>query len=388
MKKKKKKNGNGEGSFRMINGKHNYRFTYVNEFGEKKRKSFSGVTKEECLLRAEEFLIKIEKKTAGIDPDATIPELLRRKYEEDYALNFVGEQGYARNLAGVAMLERAGIGRMPIADIRKPQIKSFLRSITSYSDSVIKKAYQQLNTAFRIALENDIIEKNPMNANDIRRPRSSKKSKDVKGFTQDEQKRFLKALKEFKVPRNRNDYRLQLLIELYSGMRMGEINALKSENIDFENGLIYVRATVSRGLEYRNFIKESTKTDAGMRDVPINKMLEPVLREALKQKRRNPLGLIFYDRVKNDMVTTSQVNCFFHRICKKAGITMRGQHTLRHTFATRCIEADVQPVVLKKWMGHKDIHMTLDVYADVFDSMHNNAMEKLEDHIKNMGENS
>ena len=67
---------------------------------------------------------------------------------------------------------------------------------------------------------------------------------------------------------------------------------------------------------------------------------------------------------------------------------MRGQHTLRHTFATRCIEADVQPVVLKKWMGHKDIHMTLDVYADVFDSMHNNAMEKLEDHIKNMGENS
>ena len=156
MKKKKKKNGNGEGLFRMINGKHNYRFTYVNEFGEKKRKSFSGVTKEECLLRAEEFLIKIEKKTAGIDPDATIPELLRRKYEEDYALNFVGEQGYARNLAGVAMLERAGIGRMPIADIRKPQIKSFLRSITSYSDSVIKKAYQQLNTAFRIALENDV----------------------------------------------------------------------------------------------------------------------------------------------------------------------------------------------------------------------------------------
>ena len=56
---KKQKNGNGEGSFRIVNGKYNYRFTYVNEFGEKKRKSFSGVTKEECLLRAEDFLEKM-----------------------------------------------------------------------------------------------------------------------------------------------------------------------------------------------------------------------------------------------------------------------------------------------------------------------------------------
>ena len=224
-----------------------------------------------------------------------------------------------------------------------------------------------------------------MEANDIRRPKSSKKPKDVKGFTQEEQDRFLKALEEFKVPRNRNDYKLQLLIELYSGMRMGEINALKPEHIDFENRLIHVRSTVSRGLEYRTFIKEGAKTDAGVRDIPINKMLEPVLRSSLEQKRRNPLGLVFYDHIKNDLITTSQVNCFFHRICKKAGISKRGQHALRHTFATRCIEAEIPPVVLKTWMGHKDIHMTLDIYADVFDNMNNSAMEKFEGYILNTG---
>ena len=48
-------------------------------------------------------------------------------------------------------------------------------------------------------------------------------------------------------------------------------------------------------------------------------------------------------------------------------------------------EADVPPVVLKKWLGHKDIHMTLDIYADVFDSMHNSAMEKFEGHVLDMG---
>lgn len=382
---KKQKNGNGEGSFRIVNGKYNYRFTYVNEFGEKKRKSFSGITKEECLLRAEDFLEKMEKKIEGIDLDVTIPELLRKKYEDDYAMNFVGEQGYARNLGGVALFERTGIGKLPVADITETQIKAFLRSITKYSDSVIKKTYQQLNVAFKMAVDKNIIEKNPMEANDIRRPKSSKKPKDVKGFTQEEQDRFLKALEEFKVPRNRNDYKLQLLIELYSGMRMGEINALKPEHIDFENGLIHVRSTVSRGLEYRTFIKEGAKTDAGVRDIPINKMLETVLRSSLEQKRRNPLGLVFYDHIKNDLITTSQVNCFFHRICKKAGISKRGQHALRHTFATRCIEAEIPPVVLKTWMGHKDIHMTLDIYADVFDNMNNSAMEKFEGYILNTG---
>lgn len=382
---KKQKKENGSGTFRIVNGKYNYRFFYIDEFGEKKRKSFSGVTKDECLQRAEEFLEKQEKRAAAVDPDITIPELLRRKYEEDYAMNFVGEQGYARNLGGIALLERSGFGKMPIVDITEMQIKAFLRSMTKYSDSVIKKTYQQLTAAFKVAVEKGVVERNPMDASDIRRPKSSKKPKDVRGLTQEEQARFLEALRDFKVPRNRNEYKLQLLIELYSGMRMGEINALKPENIDFENGLIHVRSTVSRGLEYRVFIKEGAKTDAGVRDIPINKALEPVLQEAMERKRRNPLGLVFYDHLKNDLITTSQVNCFFHRICKKAGISVRGQHALRHMFATRCIEADVPPVVLKKWLGHKDIHMTLDIYADVFDSMHNSAMEKFEGHVLDIG---
>lgn len=193
-------------------------------------------------------------------------------------------------------------------------------------------------------------------------------------------------LNDFKVPRNRNDYKLQLLIELCSGMRMGEINALRTEDIDLENGLVHVRATISRGLEYRNFIKDGAKTDAGVRDIPVNKALESVLKEALERVQKNPFDLIFYDYLKKDLITTSQVNCFFHRICKKAGISKRGQHALRHTFATRCIEVGVPAVVLKNWLGHRVIHMTLDIYADVFDSMHHSTMEKFEGHILKLAE--
>ena len=378
---KKQKNGNGEGSFRIVNGKYNYRFTYIDEFGERKRKSFSAVTKEECLVKAEDFFEKMEKKNAGIDIDATIPDILRRKYEDDYAMNYIGEQGYARNLDNLMVIEKSGLGKLPIVDITELQMNLFLRRLTRYSESVIKKIYQQVKAAYRIAKDKNIVENNLMESTTIRRPRSSKKEKVVKGFTQEEQTRFIDVLNDFKVPRNRNDYKLQLLIELYSGMRMGEINALRTEDIDLENGLVHVRATISRGLEYRNFIKDGAKTDAGVRDIPVNKALESVLKEALERVQNNPFDLIFYDYLKKDLITTSQVNCFFHRICKKAGISKRGQHALRHTFATRCIEAGVPAVVLKNWLGHRDIHMTLDIYADVFDSMHNSAMEKFEGHI-------
>ena len=98
--------------------------------------------------------------------------------------------------------------------------------------------------------------------------------------------------------------------------------------------------------------------------------------------RDNPEGLIFYDHNKNGIIGTNQVNSFFYRICEKAGLEGFTQHCLRHTFATRCIEAGVQPVVLKKWMGHTDIHITLDTYADVFDKMDYSAVDKLNSHLE------
>ena len=57
-------------------------------------------------------------------------------------------------------------------------------------------------------------------------------------------------------------------------------------------------------------------------------------------------------------------------------------HTLRHSFATRCIESGIPAVVLKTWLGHTDIHMTLDTYTDVFDSMDKDAIDKLDEHLE------
>ena len=137
-------------------------------------------------------------------------------------------------------------------------------------------------------------------------------------MTEDEQKRFVDTLLAHKVPYGRNTYKIQLLLELYTGMRMGEINALRPECISFRKGYIHVDATISRGINCKSTFKPHPKTDPSIRDVPISEKAEKLLKQALDEMEDNPLGLIFYDHNNDDVVATHQVNAFFKRICEKA----------------------------------------------------------------------
>lgn len=135
--------------------------------------------------------------------------------------------------------------------------------------------------AFRIAFDCRLVDVNFMTRDDMRCPRSDKIDRKVRGFTEHEQQRLLSTLLEYPVKAGTNSYKYQFLIEMYSGMRMGEINALKPEDIDFAEGFIHVRRTVGRGINNRPYLKEGAKTDAGVRDIPIGSLLEPVLKDAL-----------------------------------------------------------------------------------------------------------
>ena len=381
------RNKNGLGTiYRRQDGRYEFRLPYTDENGEPKRKSFYGETEEECFDQADDFLSVQQMKNEGIDCTSTIPDLLRKKFKDDFDLSFVSEAGYDRNLATLRRIENAPLGSVPIINITERHLESFMKSMTHYSNSVIAKTHQQLKLAFDLAIEEDIVGKNLMSTSRrlARRPKSIKPDRVVKGLTEDEQRRLLEALKADKVPRHRNNYKAQILIELYTGMRMGEINALKKEDIDFDKRIIHVRRTITRGLNERFYLKESAKTETGIREVPMNDLVRPVLEEAVRKAPRNKLGLVFYDTNKKEVVTTQQVNCYFKRLCAKAGIEVRGQHALRHSFATRCIEAGVPAVVLKTWMGHTNIHITLDTYADVFSRMNNESMKKFEDYAANL----
>lgn len=376
----KPRNKKGDGSIRKTKyGTYEYRITYTDTYGQRKRRGFTCQTPEECFDRAEDFLEELRIKMGGMTADMTLSDILRQKAKTDFEKNYTGEQGYDRTLKTINLFDKYGVGKMRMNMIKPKQIEVFLGSITHYSNGVIGKVYGLLRTAFKRAYEAGVIEYNYMLLPEFRCPKSTKPTKKVRGLTEAEQTALLEVLEKHKVPYGANDYRLQLLIELYSGMRMGEINALRPENIHLDKGYIHVDATISRGMDSRSFIKEGTKTYAGNRDVPISKTLRPILEKALYQMKENPLGLVFYDYQKGDVIHTNQVNNFFNRMMKRAGIRITGQHSLRHTFATRCIEAGIQPIVLKTWLGHTNIHITLDTYADVFNRMNFDATEKFDE---------
>lgn len=380
--KKKKRAPYGSGSIKkMYNGKFQYRFPYKDVYGKRRIRAVTADTVEECLERADDFRKKMDLLKGKFDIDATIVDIIRWKVDNDYAKNYTHEAGYGRNLDTIKLIEKSGLASIPIVDVTPAQVDYYLRSITHYSNNMIRRVYSMIRMAFRIAFDFRLIECNFMTRDDLRCPRSDKPTKKVRGFTEEEQERFLKALLEHKVRDGTNSYKLQLQIALYSGMRMGEINALKPKDIHFKEGYIHVCRTITMGINYEPLIREGTKTDAGVRDVPISSMLEPVLRTALARRKRNPEGLIFYDHRKHKVITTTQVNSTFKRICEKAGLEHTGQHALRHTFATRCIEAGVPPIVLKNWLGHTNIHITLDTYADVFARMNLGAVSLLEQHM-------
>ena len=363
------------------NGNIRLQLCYRDDSGKLRRKAFVSPTLTECYKRANRYAADCKGIVAT--EDTTIPEILRAKSEADLSMNYIKKQTHEGNLTAARSIERHMIGQLSICKITKEIIYDYMEYLSDYSDGTIDKLYRDVTNAFEIAKLDGVISKNPMKAYDMRKPKSNKSAKKVISMTEDEQRRFVEELKHRKVPYGSMDYSNQFFIQLYSGLRMGEVNALTPDDIDFTHHVIHVRNTVIQ-IKGSSELGESTKTYAGSRDVPISAALEPILVKAIRQAKENPYNLIFFDHKREKIISTSQASAVFNTYCRRCGINISGSHTLRHTFATRCIESGVPAVVLKKWLGHTDIHVTLDTYADVFDRMNNGAIDKLDRYMEKL----
>ena len=155
-----------------------------------------------------------------------------------------------------------------------------------------------------------------------------------------------------------------VLLSLYAGLRIGEVCALEWEDLDLENCLIHVRKTVSRVSGTKENMARSTlviaqpKTRASFRDIPICSWLIPVLKQ-LHSTRRSA----FVASPHVGFVSPRTFDYRYHKLLRTAGIQTINYHALRHTFATRCIEAGVDVKTLSELLGHTDASITLNTYV-------------------------
>ena len=346
--------------------------------GKRKRKVVYGKTKEEVKQKLKQIQLNIYTGNFVDDSEVTIYHLGRQMIDEKYNLGKIAQVTYLRTNESFKRL--APIYNIRLQKCTITQIKSFLQSETAYAQSTLDKSFELLKRIFAEAFKRGIITQNIML--EIEKPRSKKKSEKVRGLTIDERKKFIKILTE-----NDIQYSAQMLISLYTGMRMGEVNALKVSDVNFTFNQISVRRTVTTDEHGKAIFGDTAKTDAGRRIIPLTPVVEGILIKAIGDKKQ---GYIF-SKADGSAIATGNVRDQFARVNDKYGFIDTSQegrvtlHSLRHTYATMSIEAGVHEKVLQKLMGHSDIGITLNTYADVFEAYQDKEVDKLNEYLEKTG---
>lgn len=168
-----------------------------------------------------------------------------------------------------------------------------------------------------------------------------------------------------------------VLLALRMGLRVGEICALTWKDIDFDNKVLHVHATVVRDSIHKSFKIDKPKTESSDRYIPLSNVVE----SALTRCRNSNQGYIISGN--SDFIRPNSFEYRYHRLLKDAHIEDIRFHALRHTFATRCIEAGVDDKSLSELLGHSNVNITLNTYVHSSISLKKKQMIKLADYLDN-----
>lgn len=351
--------------------------------GKRKRKAFYGKTQKEVKTKIKEFKTSLLMYGETDIPKLTLAELLH-EWMVTVKLHQVKATSYDAIENTVNNQINPYIGYLQISEITPRDIQLHINLLTEkgYTYSVIKKAYNAINASLRFAANRDYIRKNP--CIDIQLPVNIKRDKsDIEFFTEEEIDTIIKAaLYRYKTGRYMYKHGYAFVILLNTGMRIGELLALKWKNVDLENKYIYVEETRhqaidrSKGEENKKYtiIDTSPKTKSSNRYIPINEATEQALMYFKNLGYNNPYvmatndnGILRYRNLQRALENILEVNKIDHG----------SLHTFRHTFATMLFKQGVDVKVISELLGHSDISVTYDIYTHVIESQKKKAVDVL-----------
>ena len=269
-----------------------------------------------------------------------------------------------------------------IDKVKRKDIEDFLtyEREKGYAQNTLKKDYQLLKQAFGIAKERKYISEDYFSGYyGIKMPQSIVKGEKVKAFNKEDFKKLLKYLysTEFKYS-HRDEY----LIAIHCGLRIGEVLALKIQDVDLEKGILHVRRTTTLDKQGHTILGNRTKTPSGERDIVLTELTQPVLEHAIKNMKPNENDLLFCNNAGN-VLTDSALNSCLKRICQFIGIEDNAHnHKLRHSYSTNSYSAGIDYKVMEATMGHSDIRMTIDTYTDLPIETQQKELKKCTDSVK------
>ena len=280
---------------------------------------------------------------------------------------------YEKNIKGI-------IGKKLLSEVKPIHCQKIFSDMAEqgYKTTTIYQTRITLYNMLEFAKENDVILSNPCKKSvksDMGKPSEKKVA-----LTIDEQRKFLMAAAG-------QSYENQYKFMLQTGLRTGELVGLKWDDIDFGKRTV----TISRTMEYRYKVGEwrvgPPKSKSGYRTIPLTDEAIRILKD---QKEKNSkikvINIEWGDQVflsrKGEPVKNSSYNTALFKICDKAEIRKFCMHILRHTFATRCIEAGMIPKTLQKILGHSNIGITMNLYVDATEEEKTKEMDLVAEALK------
>lgn len=386
--KKTKSVGNGEGSLYYSETLKCWIFQYVYNGKRKTLKQKKNEQSREFKKRVTNLKSKLDNGNYVEANKDTLLVILERFIDQKNKDGITSDRTYLRDKDTLNQIKKTCSDWIykPIQKVTVEDIEDSKEGIRKYSNSTIQKIWIFLRKGFKIAYSRRKISYNIMEDETLSKPISIKPTKVITSLSREEEKKLIKILTS-----TEHRYNDILLLQLYTGMRIGEVLALTRDSVDFKNNTLTVSRTITRNIKDKVILGEHTKTfdkktyiDKGKRTFPMQPNVKQIIKKIYNAKLTNINDLLFWDYEKNFFITDGEVNSYLSRLNIKYDILKSKEetlstHRLRHTFITRCQENGLSLPVIQKLVGHiKGSKITNNIYTDVSLDFITQEMKKIQ----------
>jgi integrase len=374
-----RKRGNNEGSIyeHWRKGKKvGYRGAYtVHTVAGPKRRYVSGKRREEVRRKLAKAMAD---RDSGLILDAgalTVGEYIARWLKD--VKSTVRQSTHERYEYAIGPHIEPALGRIKLKDLTSAQVRWFYRERldSGLAPATVHKLHVVLHKALKAAVSDGLIPRNP--AASLKLPRIIRE--EINPLNQKEARQLLEAA---------GGDRLEALyvLALNTGMRQGELLALKWEDVDLERGVLRVCRTLSR--RENAYVLGEPKTKKSRRTIRLTAGAVRALRDHLSRQLEEmermgslyqPGGLVLATTTGTIINPSNLRNRSFKPLLKRAKLRPIRFHDLRHTCATLLLSKDVNPKVVSEMLGHTSVSITLDIYSHLLPEMQEKAAKALED---------
>lgn len=268
-----------------------------------------------------------------------------------YKEQYIKESSFVKYKNILEKYVKPYFNKISVHKIDEHIIEAFAKSLTvkGYSAKTVKITLSVLEGVFLYS-KIDI---------SIKRLIPKKAQKEIHILTNNDRLKFEKYLLQ-----GQDTYKIGILLSLYTGIRIGELCALKWEDIDLNAGTVKINATLQRIQDFKGISGNKTrivitepKTPSAKRTIPLPDFIIKRLK-AVDPKNGSAFLLTGTERFTEPRALTY----VFKKYLKESGVPDINFHALRHTFTTRCIENDFEPKALSEILGHSSVNTTLGIY--------------------------